>query len=334
MDDFLTPVTTVRKVKSNIERFETLSLRENQAKDDVFPTRKTIPEISDGTTRLSNTLKKTEEIEQSVNGKNHITNGDTQKEDGLNSKEGDIPRLVTEPISSPEQALAILKEQPTEEAFKDAIRYLNDGIQGKHNFSIYIPSASAAQVLNALVTYAIPDRWAILNTGAASSEDKAIRKSLLSCMSSVAGVGVIIARVQMLLTSPQLRKPGSSEHIVFRDTVSFFTNMVYHRSFIRDLLFRTHASSSNPGQQHALWAEATSLFAGSKILNVFMEASAVPELRSELSSWLQDAKDYSGWLGLSIATAATNISPSSEEAWRMLANLLKRTLSLGHKGSC
>jgi hypothetical protein len=336
MDDFLRPVKTVRSVKNNIEKFETLTLRESQAKNDIASTRRIISEESNGTDTSSNILKDSEEGDESVDEHRHATEDPTRTEHAQKSKLlGESLQPMDGHISSPEQASAILKEQLTEQKFEAVIRYLEEGIRRKHNFNLHIPSAPAAQILNVLVTTVIPDRWANLSLTTASQVDKANKKSLLLCMSSTAGIGAVLARIQSLLTSPRIRQPGSSYHAVFQETVSFFTSMVQQKTFVRELLFRIESSAGKPGQKQAVWAETTSLFAGSKILNIFLEASTKSELTSIIPSWLQDPRDYSRWLGLSIATAAISIAPSLEEAWRMLANFLKRALSLGHKGmSC
>ncbi len=332
MDDLLTPVKTVRNVKSNIEKFETLSLRESQARSEVTSTTKKTLEGSEGEDSPLKSLEKPEQRAESLDKANHATKDVTKGEHVRSSKSGERLQQINCPTSSPGQALAILKEQPAADQFEAVIRYLEDGIRKKHGFNLHVPSAPAAQILNVLVTSVIPDRWAILNADAASKSDIAIRKSLLLCMNSTAGIGAVIARIQSMLTSPQIRQPGSSQHVVLKDTVSFFACLVYHKTFVRDLLYRTQSLGGKPGQKQAIWAEATSLFAGSKILNVFQEASAISEPKSEVPAWLQDPRDYSGWLGVNIASAAISIAPSVEEAWKMLANFLKRALSLGHRG--
>ena len=333
MDDLLKPVKTVRNVKSNIEKFETLSLREQQSKNDLTSTRKILSEVSNGSETPLNVLRKSAEEEGSDVADYHVTKDLIQSED-RQSPERDSLQRIDGSVSSPEQAFEILKQQPTEESFAAVMQYLEDGIHKKHNFSLHMPSAPAAQILNVLVNNVVPDRWGILKSNTASKVDKSIRKSLLLCMSSVAGIGAVVARIQSLLTSPQISKAGSSQHTVFKDTVSFFGSITFHKNLVSDLLQRTQSSVGRPGQEQALWTEATSLLAGSKILNLFLEASTMSELKGEIPSWLQDPKEYCGWLGVNIAYAAISLTPVTEDAWKMLANLLKRALSLGHKGWC
>jgi hypothetical protein len=360
MDEFLKPVKTVRNVKSNIEKFETLSLREKQAKDDATAKRKILAELPNGPEgSLTHAHAKAEEkekdkdeernqIEKSevkeelkhqmkpatehVKHVKHVKDVDGGEHDQHSNSADSCIQPEHSPIMSPEQAWDILKQQPTEDAFEAVMQYLENGIQKKHDFNLHTPSAPAAQILNTLVTDVIPDRWEILNSSTASNVEKAMRKSLLLCMRSTAGIGAVIARIQSLLTSPQIGNTGSSQRIVFKDTVRFFGSIIYHKTFVRDLLFQTRTSSSKHGQEQAVWAEATSLLAGSKILNIFLEASAMLELRSEIPNWLQDAKEYSRWLGVNISSAAIGLTPSMEQAWKMLANLLKRALSLANKG--
>lgn len=333
MDDLLTPVKTVRNVKTNIEKFETLSLRDTQGKNDVSSTRKAMSEVVNGTGKFLNESKTLQERGSSLESNVRMA---AYLQGSTNGKKKDLGEKSLQPddgpVSSPEQALSLLREQISEYRFEAVIQYLENGINGRHPFDIHIPSATAAQILRVLVTNVIPDRWAILNSTASSSADKVIRKSLTSCVSSVAGIGALTARIQHLSSSSQIKQPGSSQRAVFKETTSFFTSVIHRKAFLRDLLHQNQPSSSKPGQQQALWAEATSLFAGSKILNVFQEASTVSELKSEIPSWLQDPREYSEWLGMNIATAAISLAPAQEEAWKKVANLLKRALSLGHKG--
>lgn len=332
MDDLLTPVKTVRNVRSNIEKFETLSVRDSQGQNGVS-TRQAIPDLPDATNGSSNPPKN-HKGGQSLTDNAHTAQDLTWSGHGQSrneeEEEGGQPNRET--ILSPEQALAILQKQLSEERLEAVLQYLEKGIQRKHPFNLHIPTASAAQILQVLVSTVIPDRWAALHSTAASPADRAIGKSLVSCVNSTAGIGALTARIQHLSTLSQMRQPGSSHCAVFTETVSFFDRIVHHKTFLRDLLYRTQSSGDKPGQQQALWAEATSLFAGSKILNVFQQASMVSELKSEIPSWLQDPREYSEWLGMNMAVGAIGIAPALEEAWKMLANFLKRALSLGHKG--
>jgi telomere length regulation protein len=333
MDDLLKPVKTVRNVKSNIEKFETLSLQENQAKKDVASTHKTISEIPNGGNGSLNTGR-TIARKQSVMGDDNATRNLTARDKTEKEKSQEKARKsIDVQILSPDQALAILKEQITEERFKAVIQYLNEGIQKKHDFNIQVPNAAAAQILNVLVSNVIPDWWDILNPTASSQPERKLRKLLLSCMNSPAGIGALLARIQSLIATPQVRQSGSSQHAVFRDTVSLFVSLVYHKAFVRDLLAQIQSMDGSPGQQQAVWAEATSLLAGSRVLNVFQEASATLELKDDISSWLQDPKEYSVWLGVNIASAAISLAPTNDEAWKMLASFLKRAMSLGYRSS-
>lgn len=337
MEDLLKPVRTVRNVKSNIEKFETLSLGEKNTKNELASARNDIlvSEVTNGTKKLSTRSRVSQEAKQGSSEiertANVIANEDSKgvKDDEKNLRSVGGPAAT---ISSPEQALAMLGGQTSVEEFESVVRYLDDGVRKKNGFNLHVPSAVAAQILNVLVARAIPDRWWTLSSTTATTTDKSIRRQLLSCMSSPAGLGALVARIQALSTSPQLKAPGSSEPAIFKDLVSFFNIMVYRRTFVRDLLSQVQSSPAKAGQQQALWTEATSLLGGSKILNAFLEASTRPELQENIPVWLKDARDYSRWLGGNIALAAINLAVSNADAWKMLAGFLKRSLSLGHKG--
>jgi hypothetical protein len=330
MDDFLTPVQTTRNVRSNIEKFETLSLRDKEAKADVVPKGKPISEVSN---QAENPAKRTalpkEDRSFPDEDSTAIDLSGTRSESKTSTSK---PQIAHEKISSAEQVLAVLRAQPSDESVEAALEYLDDGIKAKHDFNIQVPSAAAAQILNVLVTTVIPDRWPGLNLNAPSKAEKASRLRLLTCMRSTAGIGTIVARVQSLVTSQQMRQLGPSQPIVLKDTISFFETLAHHNTLVRDLLTQTHHQNSSIGQLQAVQNEIISLLAGSKVLNMFQEACTTSQLKTEVPKWLQDPRDYNRWLSGNIVSASTAIARSDEETWKTLASFLKRAMSLGHKG--
>lgn len=336
MEELLKPVKTVRNVRSNIEKFETLSLGEREAKKEAVSTRPTISEVSDRRSEQSSILKIGEKGEKQENGCGNEPKRaalDRSLQSSNTSEDGLRRRTSAQPVSSPEEASIILKGQPGDEELEAVLHYLGNGIEQKTDFNIQLPSPPAAQILNLLTTNIIPDRWAILDSSAASQKDKATRKLLLSCMNSTAGLGALVARVQGLVAPPPNGQPSISEHAVFKEIASFFASMVYHKTSIKDLLSQVESAGGKPGQRPALWVEAISLLAGSKVLNVFLEASTTPEFRENIPWWLQDAREYTVWLGENIASAAISVPSPDAGSWKKLADFLKRALSLGFKGS-
>lgn len=232
----------------------------------------------------------------------------------------------------PDEAREILKSQPDHEDFLAVLQYLQSGIAAKHDFNIRASGPKASQILIVLVTVTIPDRWAALNTKPVSTEDREAKSMLLSCLTSVAGLGALHMQIKKLAALATLTNTGQS--VMLKDVIDVLAHVLHPSSLVETMLGDMFKLHPKPAQRHILWQELCSYVAGGKILSAVAQAFPRVELANEEKSleWLADGNQYTVWLAVNISHAAMTAAIDASEAWSMLAQLLKRGLSLGHSG--
>ena len=305
MDDFLTPVQTTRNVKTSVEIFENLSLKDG-----------TQPSLSVSSTDRTDSL---------VNQKHKRPNSTAfLKHEYLNTK--------TTSASLPDDAVEILKSQPEYQDFIAVLQYLQYGIEGRHDFNVRVFGHQASRIINVLATLTIPERWVGLSVKPLSKEDAKARQMLLSCFSCLAGLGALHARTKTLTSLAASKENSPTASLGLEDTVAVLNNVIQPSSFIARILHDTVAFYGKLSQRHLIWQEFSSFVAGGKILSAVAEAR--PFVGSEInhdSQWLGDGNEYCKWLSKNICHAATTATAKDDEVWPMLAQLLKRGLSLGYR---
>ena len=309
MGDLLTPVQTTRKVKSNVEKFETLSLSDQPAPLEL--------------------------IQVSSNRQDRGVSKHTK-----HKKQDSAPFLQQTYLQSdsssetlPEDAREILKSQPDHEDYLAVLQYLQFGIEGKQDFNVRASGPKASQILNVLVTVTIPDRWASLNTKPVSRQDKEAKGMLLSCLTCVAGLGALHAQIKRLTGLAMSAKTAPS--LVLKDSIDVLAAVLDPSSFIDAVLGDALKLNVKPTQRAVLWQELCSFVAGGKILSAVSQALPLTESGKDeerTAGWLGDGNQYSKWLARNICHAATKFAVIQGDAWPMLAQLMKRGLSLGHSG--
>ena len=310
MGDLLTPVQTTRKVKSNVEKFETLSLN-----DQPHPP--------------------VEVIQVSSNRRNGGPTKHTKhkKQDSAAFLQKTYLQNDSSSETLPEDAKEILKSQPDHEDFLAVLQYLQFGIEGKQDFNIRASGQKASQILNILVTVTIPDRWANLNTKPISKQDREAKSVLLSCLTCVAGLGALHAQIKRL--TGLAMSTNTAQSLVLKDSIDVLAAVLDPSSFIDAVLGDTLKLNIKPTQRAVLWQELCSFVAGGKILSAVAQALPLTDSGKDgekTAGWLGDGNQYSKWLARNICHAATKFAVVQGEAWAMLAQLMKRGLSLGHSG--
>ena len=309
MGDLLTPLKTTRKVKSNVEELETLALN-------------------------SGARSGIEVIEVSSTSRNRASKQDRhKKQDSTAFLHKSYLQNDSSHETLPDDAREILKKQPDLEEFLAVLQYLQFGIVGKHDFNIRASGPKQSQILNVLVTVTIPDRWASLNTKPISKEDQEIKSILLSCLTCVAGLGALCAHIRRLISLAVPIKTAQS--LMLKDAIDVLAQVLHPSSFIASALHDTLTLHSKTAQRQAIWQELSSFVAGGKILSTV--AQALPLAKSAekeklFVEWLGDGREYSKWLARNICHAATKLAVNEDEAWPMLAQLVKRGINLGHSG--
>lgn len=242
-------------------------------------------------------------------------------------------------LNSPEDVLQALKSKPDLRTLGRALRWLNSNFGDADDFNVKKPSPKAAQLVFALVNDVVPDYWEILHPKATSGRPKEARQ-LLQCLSSVAGIGVILSRLRQLLDV--LKDPrGRSEVDVIGRTqplelvISLVEELFAGDSFIIRVWTDINAFISQPSHKQLQWREFVSLMAAGKVLSILSEANAVlRDLSSSIraSSWVDDGNQYALWLGRNIQYMTKALSADDVEGFEALSQFLSKAFNLGYTG--
>jgi telomere length regulation protein len=308
MDDLLTPLQTTRKVKSSTKQRETLSSNEAA---------RTPAEVI----QVSSTSRSGES--------KHSRH---KKQDSTAFLQQVYLRNDSSSATLPDDAREILKGQPDHADFFAVLQYLHSGIEAKHGFNIRASGPKASQILSVLVTVIIPDVWETLNSKPVSKEDDEAKSILLSCLTSVAGLGALHMQIKKLAALP--RSTNTGQATMLKDAMDVLAHVLYPSSLIETVLHDTLKLQPKKAQRHVLWQELCSYVAGGKLLSAIAQAFPLVESANGKKSleWLADGNQYTQWLARNICHASMTTAMTENEAWPMLAQLLKRGLSLGHIG--
>lgn len=245
---------------------------------------------------------------------------------------------LSEAISS-QQVIQILKSHPGSEELAAALACLDPFNKTRkiHELDIRIPSPTTAQILQVLVSTTIPDHWTHLNGKDSKAKDAKCRAALLRCLSSIAGLGSIVAQLRTLIASSRAaahKADGSNNHLIIRDLLSVLAALLEPKDFISRIFTDISSPNESRTRQQVAWREFVSLVAAGKILSTAAEALAVTNLSEDVPSfsWIGDGPRYASWLGENIAQLASNIKPQNMDDWTSLALLTGRALSLGYAG--
>lgn len=232
-------------------------------------------------------------------------------------------------ISSPDDALDILKNQPDYDALVLVLRFLNDN--GRQ-----VSGPKSAGIVNLLVSEIAPNYWTLLKEGSSNSDGQAEDADLfLGYLRRATGLNAVITQVKVLI---QEARAGGKE--VKRADVSLNLKiladllasiLVGHETVSKIWLSSTEALP-NASVKKAQSQKLASLLSNGQIISISAEALSLME-RDALppgSQWIADGVAYSEWLGQSIAVWAKGL-PQGEEL-NFCSELLQRALSLNHSG--
>jgi telomere length regulation protein len=235
---------------------------------------------------------------------------------------------------TPNQIIDVLKSQPSSEQISAALAALDPFDKSKsHNVDIRVPGPVSAQILQTLVSTTIPDHWASVGNDKKVKSTKP-KAALLRCLSSVAGIGSLVARLRTLILSARAssqQTQGSSSHSAIQDILSVLAALLEPKDF----LFRLYGDNSslydNHTRQKVSWNELVSLVASGKIVSTAAEAFTVAnQTQSSSVTWVGDGRRYASWLGVNISHFISKLDVNDESGWTFVATLTERALSLGY----
>ncbi|OTA69618.1 hypothetical protein K449DRAFT_461122 [Hypoxylon sp. EC38] len=234
--------------------------------------------------------------------------------------------------SSPEEALDVLKNQPSYDTLLSTSKYLQKGIQGKHAFDIRKPTPQGAQLVHVLVTEIVPNYWTILRD-ASTGQSKGDVHVLIACLQSITGINAALAYLRALLKEAKSDpKSLKDSHVGFN--LSFVLELLSRLLHDDDGIKRIWGSIASLGSQtqiRPMRQELISLFTSGKIVSLSAEAEDLCRQTDQLKGgvWLSSTKLYIDWLGRNVVQCVG--SGTNEDDLKLCAEVSTRAMRLGNQ---
>ena len=232
----------------------------------------------------------------------------------------------------------LLKSNPDREQLCAILAFIDPFSKSKatRDFDLRLASPITSQILQLLVSTTIPTHWGLLDAKESKGKDAKSRAALLRCLSSVAGIGSLVAQLRTLISAARAstqQAQGSSSQLGIRDILTVLAALLEPEDFLRRLSSDISKIYDTRTRQQVAWRELVSLVAAGKILSTAAEAVTVlDESPTSSISWIGTGSRYASWIGRNVSHMAVKLSPDSESDWASLALLTGRALSLGYTG--
>jgi len=251
------------------------------------------------------------------------------------------PRAVVPDISTANEALEVLRGQPSFAEVLSVLQFVGRGMEGKSTFSIKHPSPATAQLVNVLVSETIPNYWSILNEKSSGSkkhkfEHAVERRLLISSLRSLPGLNAILARLKACIQEAKGGKATDGLRNVsalLKYYLSVLESLL-EGEFLVELLWNDIGPETLVGRK-VLWREISILIAGGRLTSIAAEASSFLNESSthvEEALWIADSVLYCQWIGRNVASWVRHVSITSKDAWKSVSELLAKALRLGYPG--
>lgn len=340
MDLLIKEVKTTKRVQTNIEKFESLTLSDGKNNGQSTASTKAsnlilevdaTPEPPPLLTAVSS--RTTASNSKAVVAEEALSLLPQQSKARYQRKQSAIfvqQQYLNKEFAQPEladDAREILKFQPGVEDVEAVLTYIQYGIDGQHEFNIKVTGPKSSMLLRVLVTVTIPDLWPslIANKNEASSERS--RKILLSALLSVTAIELLLEQIRMLSRTHAVEKSAMLD--IYLDVLAA---LLRGTDTVMILLEDVSRLYQKDVQRRLFWQGAVALLGGSKILATTSALSRSSHTTSEPFTWLTIGADYSRWLADNIVRAAIELQTQEILAWSNLCQLYKRGLSLGYRG--
>ena len=247
-------------------------------------------------------------------------------------------------LQSWNDALRILQSKPCVDDLAQTLQWLLTAKSSEKLVNLKIPGPQTTQLVNAIVNSIVPDYWPLLQNPD-TALFKQVRKLLLKCLTSLAGIGAMLARLRALASQETKALDGKQTfdkpkvHVNLQplaEALDLLENIIKKDGTVSQLWKDLQGTAMKSAQFSLIWKEVVSVLAGSRVLSVTAEASSIlNRLSSEVSkgSWVADGKLYSEWLSRNILHSVFVKSEGQDEKVKAIATLLSRAFSLGYTGT-
>jgi len=341
MAQFLTEVKKTKKVQSNIEKFESLTLNEDKQRSrsnsrarikpviEIEPETEPVPLLTAVSSKLiDRPIEQIADTRYTVAPTKPLVSSHKRHDSAVFIQKDYLKDNA--PTSLSDDAREILKCQPGLEDIEAVLAYIQYGIDGQHDFNIMLTGPKSSQLMRVLVTTTIPDLWPNLSLSKIGTSAKRMRSTLLQAFFSVTGIEALLEQIRF-----HTRPSANNNHEALVVYVDFLGNLLEDSGTVLKLLSQATGLYQKEIQRRLFWQSVVSLLAGSKIL---ASTASIPNTVAETGSslnvptWLLNGAEYSNWLARNIVKVAISLGPNDKHSWSNLSQLLKRALSLGYKG--
>ncbi|KAK4221750.1 telomere length regulation protein-domain-containing protein [Podospora fimiseda] len=242
-------------------------------------------------------------------------------------------------ISSPQNALEILKHEPSFDSLVSALRFLSrHQSDGDDVTSIRLPSPLSAQLVQVLVSEIVPNYWSLLKEDIQESKNSGM-KLLLYCLSSITGINGILIEIRSLInrlkseSSNQLKTPDITINLgVFLDLLS---SLLKGDDWILDAWRIATTGQDGTMRNRAKLQNILATFGSGRVISLAAEAEDVVRTnktnRIISEVWPADAVKYTLWLGRNIIK--WQLSDKAPDDPKFGSDLFSKALKLGHTNS-
>ena len=221
-----------------------------------------------------------------------------------------------------QEALEILRTEPNKTTLTDVLNYLISTPEFNK------PTPVSAQIVNALANTTVPNFWGVL--------EHRERLLLSKCLTSVAGLGAVIARLKALISDKNQKKklPNDStnnQHVL--ESLQLLALLLDRDDFLNELWNVNALKTEQPSQKLILWRELLASSASGKIISLAAEAEQYIDALEPDRTWLSRGAVFASWLGRNIALMAKDTQENDQAKRNALAQLLGRSFSLGYSSN-
>ncbi|CAJ2501229.1 Uu.00g040820.m01.CDS01 [Anthostomella pinea] len=233
--------------------------------------------------------------------------------------------------TSPEEALEVLKSQPSYDTLLCVLKYLQKGTRGKQAFDIRIPGPRCAQIIHVLVTEIVPNYSTLLRESSEGQSGGAL-DVLLACLTSLTGINAALTYIRALTREAKSDPKGfKNPHVVFNlsFTLDLLGRLLQADGGLKQL-WSSISPVDNAVQVRPMRQEFISLLASGRISSFSAEAEDLCRQQSKLDEevWVANGKRYVDWLGHGLVTWIRH--GVSEEDIKLAAEVAARAMRLPH----
>ncbi|KAK4888570.1 telomere binding protein [Elasticomyces elasticus] len=236
------------------------------------------------------------------------------------------PKLDRIDVTTPQQALHVLRSQPDITALLATLRKLSSTTFP--DFYLAAPGPLQAQIVNSIVSDIVPTFWPTF--------DRNERLLLVRCLRKTTGINGLLARLRISSGSPGVEKgKAHPQHAYF---IEIFSQVLEGHLLVRDVFSDLHNAVADKTRRDVALKELVTLLGSGKIISTIAQAEDAAQSSlggsAGQSSWLARGSSYATWLGINIASLFHQTHDDSGESYEQITRhggqLLAKSLTLGY----